>query len=199
MLTEVQKLLAVRAIGVRSTVVCTPKVVMGWRAREAVESPSHLRTHPEALRLTLLAALLREREREITDTLVDLLIATVHRVGARAEKKVTTELVNAFKRVSGNPVYRRTVQTTLKASYTKHYRRGLVRLLDVLQFRSSSAHQPVIEALKLIGRFAGAGNTTYFPLGEVVPMHRALRGDWEDVLHREDACGRRRVVRMVYE
>jgi hypothetical protein len=51
--------------------------------------------------LTLLAALLREREREMTDTLVDLLIATVHRVGARAETKVTKELVNAFKRVSG--------------------------------------------------------------------------------------------------
>jgi hypothetical protein len=114
--------------------------------------------------------LLHEREREITDTLVDLLIATVHRISARAEKKVTTELVNAFKRVGGKetilfqvaeaslaapddpvrqvvfpavsggeqtlrelvheyktkgPVYRRTVATTLKASYTNHYRRGL--------------------------------------------------------------------------
>ncbi len=78
-----------------------PQVVAGWRARAAVESPLHLRTHPEALRLTLLAALLCEREREMTDTLVDLLIATVHRVGARAETKVTKELANAFKRVSG--------------------------------------------------------------------------------------------------
>ncbi|MFE7113315.1 hypothetical protein ACFU98_44090 [Streptomyces sp. NPDC057575] len=62
-----------------------PKVVAGWRARVAVESPSHLRTHPVALRVTLLAALLHEREREITDTLVELLISTVHRIGARAE------------------------------------------------------------------------------------------------------------------
>ncbi len=91
------------------------------------------------------------------------------------------------------------MQTTLKASYTTHYRRGLIRLLDTLEFRSSSAHQPVIEALKLIRRFAGAGNITYFPLGEVIPMHHALRGEWEDVLYREDARGRRRVVRMVYE
>lgn len=70
-----------------------PNIVAAWRARAAVESPSHLRTHPEALPMTLMAALLREREREITDTLVDLLISTVHRVGARAEKKVTNELV----------------------------------------------------------------------------------------------------------
>ncbi len=30
-------------------------------------------------------------------------------------------------------------------------------------------------------------------------MHRGLRGDWEDVLYREDTRGRRRLVRMVYE
>ena len=107
------------------------------------------------------------------------------------------ELVHEFK--ANGPLYRRTVQTTLKASYTNHYRRGLIGLLGVLEFRSSSAHQPIIEALELIGRFAGAGNITYYPFGEVIPLHRGLRGDWEDVLYREDARGRRRVVRMVYE
>ncbi|TJZ95871.1 hypothetical protein [Actinacidiphila oryziradicis] len=51
--------------------------------------------------MTLLSALLVEREREVTGCLVDLLIATVQRIGARAEQKVTNELINAFKRVSG--------------------------------------------------------------------------------------------------
>lgn len=91
----------------------------------------------------------------------------MHRIGARADRKVTEELVNAFKRVTSKenllfaiaeaplerpdeavrevvfpavsggeqtlrelvyefktkgPVYRRTVQTTLKASYSNHYR-----------------------------------------------------------------------------
>ncbi|MEU6371199.1 hypothetical protein ABZ876_37335 [Streptomyces sp. NPDC046931] len=210
-----------------------------------MESPSHLRTHPLPLRVTLLAALLHEREREITDTLVELLISTAHRIGARAEKKVTEQLVNAFKKVSGKenilfklaeaslgepegtvcevvypavsggeqalrelvhefktrgPVYRRTVQTTLKASYTNHYRRGLVRLLDVLEFRSSNhTHRPVIEALALVARYAAAGNTTYYPLGETVPVHKAMGGDWAEVVYRTDKRGRRRVARMVYE
>ncbi|MFF4763370.1 DUF4158 domain-containing protein [Streptomyces sp. NPDC001292] len=103
MLTEIDKLLAVRAVGLPPDLFAdvAPKVVAGWRARAAVESPSHLRTHPLPLRVTLLAALLHEREREITDTLVELLISTVHRIGARAEKKVTEQLVNAFKKVSG--------------------------------------------------------------------------------------------------
>src|SRR5664280_2626033 len=103
MLTEIDRLRAVRAIGLPAGLFddVAPKIVDGWRARAAVEWPSHLREHPRPLRVTLLAALLSAREREITDTLVDLLIATVHRIGARAEKKVTEELVNAFRRVTG--------------------------------------------------------------------------------------------------
>jgi hypothetical protein len=66
------------------------------------------------------------------------------------------------------------VQTTLKASYANHGRRGLIKVLDVLEFRSNVTHQPVIEALALIGRFVGAGNITYYPLCETVPMHRGL-------------------------
>jgi len=51
--------------------------------------------------LTLLAALVHERQREITDTLADLLISTVHRIGARAERKVTQELISEFRKVAG--------------------------------------------------------------------------------------------------
>lgn len=66
-----------------------------------VEAPSHLARHTPALRLTMLAALLRLREREITDALVELLIATVHRIDARTQRKVTNELIAEFKRVTG--------------------------------------------------------------------------------------------------
>jgi hypothetical protein len=38
------------------------------------------------------------------------------------------------------------VQTTLKASCTGHKRKGMIDLLDVLEFRSTNiVHQPVIE------------------------------------------------------
>lgn len=102
MLTEIRKLRVARAIGLPAGLFAdvAPKVLAGWRALAAVESPSHLRTHPPELRLTLLAALLHSREREIIDTLVDLLISTVHRINARADRRVTQELVNAFKKVT---------------------------------------------------------------------------------------------------
>ncbi|MEU8804793.1 Tn3 family transposase [Spirillospora sp. NPDC048819] len=250
MLREIDKLTAIRAIGLPEGLFAdvAPKVLASWRARAAVESPSHLRRRARSSQpatVTLLAALLVEREREVTDALVDLLIATVNRIGARAEQKVTKELINAFKRVTGKenilfhiaeaslaapyeqvrdmvfpavtggeqtlrelvheyrtkgPVYRRTVQTTLKASYTGHYRKGLIELLEVLEFRSNnSAHRPVIEALELMKRYAKAGNTTYYPLGERAPAHRGTDGQWADLVYRDDTRGRRRVVRMVYE
>ena len=103
MLTEISKLDAARAAGLPDGLFSgiAPKVVTAWRARAAVESPSHLRDHPRPLTLTLLAALVHERQREITDTLADLLISTVHRIGARAERKVTQELVSEFRKVAG--------------------------------------------------------------------------------------------------
>ncbi len=157
---------------------------------------------------------MHERRREITDDLTELLIATVHRIDARAHKKVTDELVNAFKRVDGKEnllfqiaeaalsepdgtvsrvvfpavrggeqtlrelvyeyktkgaVYRRTVQTTLKASYTGHYRKGMIDLLDVLEFRSTRCDHPLLAAVEVIKRHAKSGSSTYYPLGEVAP------------------------------
>lgn len=247
MLTEIRKLTAIRAVGLPPGLFAdvAPKVLAGWRARAVVESPSHLRRRSPDSAVTLLGALLVEREREVTDSLVDLLIATVHRIGARAERRVTQELVNAFKRVDGKenilfavaeaalgdpggsvrevvfpavrggeqtlrelvheyktngPVYRRTVRTTLKASYTGHYRRGLIDLLQVLQFRSNNtAYQPVVDALALVARYARTANLTYFPVGEHAPSHRGTTGQWAEVVHRPDTRGRLRVVRSVYE
>lgn len=245
LLTEIDRLDRVRSIGLPVDLFggIAAGVVSGWRARVMVESPSHLWTHPENLRWTLLAALVHERDGEIIDSLVDLLIATVHRIGARADRRVTSQLTQAFKRVTGKenilfsiaqaavefpddpvrqvvfpavtggeatlndlvaeykangPTYRHTVQTTLKASYTNHYRRGLIRLIGVLEFRSNNErHRPVLDALDVVARHADS-RTTYLPADEDVPTHRGLVGDWEALVFNDDG-DRRRVVRSAYE
>jgi Tn3 transposase DDE domain len=92
------------------------------------------------------------------------------------------------------------VKATLRASYTNHYRAGLIKLLDVLEFRSNNtSHRPVLDALELITRYATAGNLRYYPIGEHVLTHRGLGGDWDALVSVTDTRGRRRVVRMVYE
>ncbi len=71
------------------------------RRRVAVEAPYELRRHPDAARITWLAAFAYSRARGLTDDLVDLLIETIHHIGARAERKVERELLADLKRVGG--------------------------------------------------------------------------------------------------
>lgn len=78
-----------------------PRELERCRRRVAVEAPYELRRHPDATRITLLAAFVHLRIRSLTDDLVELLIATVHRIGARAERKVSRELLDDVKRVGG--------------------------------------------------------------------------------------------------
>jgi hypothetical protein len=176
MLVEISKLEAIRAIDLPTGLFTgiDARIVAGWRARAAVESPVHLREHPQPTKLALLSALLHLREREVTDALAQLLISTVHRINARSEEKVITELVKDFKRVTGKetllrkiaeaslgtpddtvrevifPVvggeatlqdlvaeyrqkgteYQRQKRKVFKASYSNHYRRGLIRNLE---------------------------------------------------------------------
>ena len=245
MLVEIDKLRRVREIGLPAGVLDSvpPALLVEWRRTVGVESPSHLRRRSAESRLALLATLLQARERELTDTLVDLFIATVHRINARADRKVTKELVEAFKRVTGKenllfaiataavdapdepvrdvifpavkggevtlrelvyefkskgPVYAQTVRATLRASYTNHYRTGLIALLDVLEFDSNnSTHRPVIDALELVKTFKDS-RVRFFPDDAEVPIHRGIVGNWASLVFNND-LPQRRVVRTVYE
>lgn len=79
----------------------SPRDLERCRQRVLVEVPRDLRRHPDAVRITWLAAFVYLRTRSLTDDMVDLLIATIHRIGARAERKVEKELLEDLKRVSG--------------------------------------------------------------------------------------------------
>ena len=65
------------------------------------EAPNELRAHTPALRATLVAALCGLRQSEVTNSLVDLLIQVIHKIGVRAEKRVEKKLLDDFKRVTG--------------------------------------------------------------------------------------------------
>lgn len=103
LLVEIAKLERIRAIALPQSLFdgVSSKVLQAYRQRLAVESAYELRRHAAPLRLTLLAVFAHLRERELTDTLVDLLLTTVHRIGARAERRVEKELLEDLKRVAG--------------------------------------------------------------------------------------------------
>ena len=103
MFREVAKLQRLRALDLPSDLFAavSPKLVRQYRSRVATESTGELRRHPLPVRATLVSAFCLVRLREITDTLADLLIQLVHKIGVRAEKKVDKVLFDDFKRVAG--------------------------------------------------------------------------------------------------
>ncbi|MFI7344042.1 DUF4158 domain-containing protein [Streptomyces sp. NPDC050085] len=245
LLDEISKLKQVRAVGIpaKAFTGIGVQVVGAWRARASAASPSHLRRFDDPVRHVLLAALLFQRQREITDTLVELLNSTVHRINARAEKKVTEAFVAEFTKVRGkagllgkiaaaslaapegsvrsvvypaaggektlkdlvaemkatNAEFARSKRGVFKSSYSNHYRSGLMKLLEVLDFRSSNdQHKPVMDALKFIERHK-VSSTTYLPLGETIPLDGVVRKDWMEFAIFTPDKGPKRIMRTVYE
>ncbi len=103
LLREIDKLAAVRALGLPAGLFgdASEKQVEAWRARAVRSYPSDLRAAPRPVRLTLLASLCALRSSEITDALVELLIGLIHRINARADRRVERELTEDLRRVRG--------------------------------------------------------------------------------------------------
>jgi hypothetical protein len=103
MLTQIGRLQRVRQLGLPHDLFAgvSPKLVRSYRQRAAAETPSALRAHSDAVRATLIAALCVLRRQELTDGLVDLLIGLVHKIGARAERRVEKAFLADLKRVTG--------------------------------------------------------------------------------------------------
>lgn len=102
-LKEVNKIFFIRSLQlkVESFCSCNHKVLLRYRQRINSESAWQVRQHPETIRYALYAILLYCRQREIIDSLIELLIQIVHRLTVRAERKLVKALLNDFQRVHG--------------------------------------------------------------------------------------------------
>ncbi|MFB5664087.1 Tn3 family transposase [Alteribacillus sp. HJP-4] len=77
------------------------KMLRKYRLRAISEKANERRRHPPEVRYTLLSAFFWSRCREITDSLVELLMTITHNINGQAEKKVDRELLKEIKRVRG--------------------------------------------------------------------------------------------------
>ncbi len=102
---EIEKLQHLRQLELPSTLFANfaPKRLDQYRRRASTQAPRELRRHPPAIRYTLLTAFCWQRQQEITDSLVELLVQIVHRIYLSAERRIDKELINDFKRVDGKP------------------------------------------------------------------------------------------------
>ena len=166
-------------------------------------------------------ALLVERQREITDTLVELLISTVHAINARADRRVTEEMVASFLRVrnknallariseaslnrpegavrevvfpvAGGEATLREVVAEFKASGPEFRRNVQVKL------RSSYSHHYRAGMVKLLRTLAfRSNNTMHAPIIDGIALG-IVEGDWLELAYRGDPATSR-VLRTVYE
>jgi TnpA family transposase len=123
-LAEIAKLKQLRALNVPTHLFSDvpAKLITHYRQRAASEPPRELRRHPPAVRATLLAAFCWQRQQEVTDTLVELLLHIAHRISVRAEARVNDALFTHLKKVVGKT---KLLYTLAKAA--KHHPDGVVK------------------------------------------------------------------------
>ena len=94
----------VRALGLTEAVLgdASDRIVAAWRVRAARMYPSDFADCPEPVRYALLAALCWTRQAELVDGLVELLIGLIHRINARAERRVEKELTGELANVGND-------------------------------------------------------------------------------------------------
>lgn len=102
-LSEIAKLERIHSLSlpVNLFVGVSRKRLLWCKQRIAVEDLHEIRRHPESIRYSLLAAFCHERKQEITDTLLELLINIIHKIGSRAVHRVNKRVIKEIKRVQG--------------------------------------------------------------------------------------------------
>jgi len=108
----------------------SPKVVTLYRERAATETLYELRRHPDATRYTLLAAFCQQRTGEVTDSLVDLLLLVIRRIGAKAEKHVKKQYLDEIQTVEGKQRLLRQVAEAALTGPEKTIRAGIYPVMS---------------------------------------------------------------------
>ena len=95
--------------------------------------------------------------------------------------------------------YRGQVQKVMRGSYRHHYRRMVPAIMGVLDFHSNNViYQPLIEALKLLKRYAKS-EQVHYPIDEVVPLEGVVPVALRDVVVKYTLTGEVRINRINYE
>ncbi len=108
----------------------SPKVVTLYRQRAATDTLYELRRHPDATRYTLLSAFCQQRTGEVMDSLVDLLLLVIRRIGAKAEKHVKKQYLDEIQTVEGKQRLLRRVAEASLASPEKTIRAGIFPVMS---------------------------------------------------------------------
>ncbi|PTA66342.1 Tn3 family transposase [Deinococcus arcticus] len=112
------------------------------------------------------------------------------------DEQTLRDLLREYKEKGG---FRQQVHTIVRGTYRSHYRRMIPWLLTELSFRSNNhRHQPVIDALGLLGRYVDS-NARIYPYEEHIPVGGVIDRNIRDLILERGPDGGMRVNRVNYE
>jgi TnpA family transposase len=107
------------------------------------------------------------------------------------------DLVREFK--STGLAYQQQIHTTMRSSYSNHYRRMLAPIINTLNFRANNEDQnPVMNALNLLRKYS-ASKLIYYPAEEIVPTEKIVRENLYDIVIEETDNNQLKINRINYE
>jgi TnpA family transposase len=113
-----------------------------------------------------------------------------------ADKQSLQEVIDEYEATGEYDVR---VRTTMRSSYGQHYRQMVPAILNVLTFRSNNkVHQPVVDALHLLQKYASSKRHEY-PVGEEVPLDGVVPEGWRHFIVRQTKRSGERINRINYE
>ncbi|MCP4492507.1 MAG: Tn3 family transposase, partial [Gammaproteobacteria bacterium] len=114
-----------------------------------------------------------------------------------ANEKTLQALVKEYR--SSGPAYRIKIERTMRRSYSRHYRRMMPVLLNVLEFRTNNKiNQPILDALNLLRTYPES-KPVYYPLDVTVPIEGIVPMHLHELIIKTNKKGEERVNRINYE
>jgi len=106
-------------------------------------------------------------------------------------------LLGLVQEVESKKSFKENVRRALHRAYSGHYRQILPNLLNSLEFHTTTQHQPIMQALKVMKAHLERKGTTY-PKGIQVPFTGIVPSDW--MPHVVEGTGEAtKVIRTAYE
>ncbi len=91
------------------------------------------------------------------------------------------------------------VYTIMKNSYSRHYRRMLPQLLNMLEFKSNNdIHRPVLEAINVLKRYMES-SIKYISIDADIPIAGVVKSKWRNAVIQKNEQDQEVIERVNYE
>ncbi len=112
-------------------------------------------------------------------------------------KKLLQDLIQDLK--MNNSAFTGKVRTVMKNSYSRHYRRMLPKLLNIIEFKSNNdIHKPVLEALKIVKENIDS-SARYLQIDDTFPISGIIKSKWKSAIIQKNEHGKDVIERFNYE